>query len=205
MQHRTFILLFALLAPLMLTGGFQCFYSSSDSNADFDRIFIGEDNELTVIVSSRKQQQTPIEGLQVVFSKSESQTDSNGRVTVPRRSNSGFYIGDILLGSTAIRDGRIGVEQIVGREADASVVPVNVLRLLLSLDRFRSDNRITIPAAVNRSAVLTNTQLAVYIEGLDFSDTAAFENAATNLLVQLTEDYPFTTELVSIDAAEDEF
>lgn len=202
MKHRVFVLLFALLAPLTLTGGFQCFYSDRDS--DLDRIIIRDDGELTVIVSSRKQQQTPIEGLEVVFDNSESQTDSNGRVTVPRRSDSDFYVGDILLGSTSIRDGRIGIEQIVGREADVSVVPVNVLRLLLSLDRFRSDNRITIPAAVHRDASLTNPQAAVYIEDLDFADTPAFENAATNLLPLLTRDYPFTTELVSIEAAEDE-
>lgn len=202
MKHRVVVLLFALLAPLTLTGGFQCFYS--DSDADFDRIIIDDDNELTVIVSSRKQQQTPIEGLEVVFSNSESQTDSNGQVTVPRRSDSDFYIGDIFLGSTSIRDGRIGIEQIVGREADVSVAPVNVLRLLLSLDRFRSDNRITIPASVNRMASLTNPQTAVYIEALDFADTQAFENAATNLLALLTVDYPFAAELVSVEAAEDE-
>lgn len=202
MKHRVVVLLFALLAPLTLTGGFQCFYS--DSDADFDRIIIDDDSELTVIVSSRKQQQTPIEGLEVVFSNSESQTDSNGQVRVPRRSDSDFYIGDIFLGSTSIRDGRIGIEQIVGREADVSVAPVNVLRLLLSLDRFRSDNRVTIPASVNRMASLTNPQTAVYIEALDFADTRAFENAATNLLALLTVDYPFAAELVSVEAAEDE-
>ena len=204
MKRRGVVLLFALLAPLTLTGGFQCFYSDG-SDSDFDRIFIGVDGELTVIVSSRKQRQTPIEGLEVVFSSSESQTDSNGRVTVPRRSKSDFYIGDIFLGSTSIRDGRVGIEQIVGREADASAIPVNVLRLLLSLDRFRSDNRITIPTAVSRSASLTNPQLAVYIEELDFANTPAFENAAANLLALLTVSYPFTTELVSVAAAQDEF
>ena len=204
MRYRYLVLLFALLAPLTLTGGYQCFYSS-DSDSDLDRIIIDEDNELTVIVSSRKQQQTPIEGLEVVFSNSESQTDSNGRVAVPGRSNSDFYIGDIFLGSTSINDGRIGVEQIVGREADESVVPVNVLRLLLSLDRFRSDNRITVPTEVNRMASLANPQTAVYLEALDFADTQAFENAATNLLELLTVDYPFTTELVGIETAEDEF
>ncbi len=204
MKHRRFALLFALLAPLTLTGGFQCFYSDN-SSSDFDRIFIGTDGELMVIVSSRKQRQTPIEGLNVVFSASASQTDSSGRVTVPRRSVSDFYIGDIFLGSTSIRDGRVGIEQIVGREADSSAIPVNVLRLLLSLDRFRSDNRITIPVAVNRSAVLTNPQAAVYIEALDFANTPAFENAAANLLAVLTADYPFTVELVSVAAAEDAF
>ncbi|MGI9285146.1 MAG: hypothetical protein ACR2P1_07130 [Pseudomonadales bacterium] len=203
MRHDLFVLLFALLAPLTLTGGFHCYYSDSDS--DIDRIIIDDDNELIVIVSSRKQQQTPIEGLEVVFSDSESQTDSNGRVVVPRNSNSDFYIGDIFLGSTSINDGLVGVEQIVGREADDSIVPVNVLRLLLSLDRFRSDTRITIPTAVNRTASLQNPQTAVYIEALDFADTEAFENAATNLLALLTVDYPFTTELVAVEAAEDEF
>ena len=204
MKHRRINLLFALLAPLTLTGGFQCFYSAN-SDSDLDRIFIDADGELTVVVSARKQRQTPIEGLHVVFSARESQTDSNGRVTVPTRSDSEFYIGDIFLGATSVRSGRIGVEQIVGREADLSVVPVNVLRLLLSLDRFRSDDRITIPAAVNRSASLTNPQAAVYIEALDFTNTPAFENAASNLLALLTEDYPFTAELVSIEAAKDEF
>lgn len=202
MQRRPFVLLFALLAPLILTGGFQCFYSS---DADTDRIIIDEDSELTIIVSSRKQQQKPIEGLQVVFSNSVSETDSNGRVTVPRRSRSDFYIGDIFLGSTSNTDGRIGVEQIVGREADVSIVPINVLRLLLSLDRFRSDNRITIPAAVSRVASLNDPQTAVYIEALDFANTHAFENAATNLLPLLTADYPFTIGLVDIETAEDEF
>ena len=204
MNHRAFILLFALFAPLTLTGGFQCFYSDN-ADSDFDRIFIDADGELTVIVSARKQQPTPVEGLEVVFSTGDSQTDSNGRVSVPPRSNSDFYIGDIFLGATSIRDGRVGVEQIVGREADTSVAPVNVLRLLLSLDRFRSDNRITIPATVNRAASLTNPQVAVYIEELDFANTPTFENAATNLLAILTADYPFTAELVSVAAAEDEF
>ncbi len=202
MQRRPFVLLFAVLAPLVLTGGFQCFYSS---DADIDRIIIDEDNELTVIVSSRKQQPKPIEGLQVAFSNSASETDSNGRVTVPGRSRSDFYIGDIFLGSTSNTDGRIGVEQIVSREADVSIVPINVLRLLLSLDRFRSDNRITIPAAVGRVASLNDPQTAVYIEALDFANTQAFENAATNLLPLLTADYPFTIGLVDIETAEDEF
>ncbi len=204
MTHRRLIILFALLAPLTLTGGFQCFYSDN-ADSDIDRIVISNDGQLTVIVSSRKRQQTPIEGLDVAFSSSVSQTDSNGRVTVPGRSNSDFYIGDILLGSTTIRDGRVSIEQIVGREADSSVIPVNVLRLLLSLDRFRSDNRLTIPAAVRRNASLSNAQVAVYIEALDFGDTPAFENAATNLLAILTADYPFTAELVSAAAAEEEF
>ena len=203
MRHRRLVILFALLAPLTLTGGFQCFYSDN-ADSDIDRIVIGNGGQLTVIVSSRKQRQTPIEGLDVAFSTSVSQTDSNGRVTVPGRSNSDFYIGDIFLGSTTIRDGRVSIEQIVGMEADSSAIPVNVLRLLLSLDRFRSDNRLTIPAAVRRSASLTNPQVAVYIEALDFGDTPAFENAAINLVALLTADYPFTTELVGIAAAQDE-
>jgi hypothetical protein len=39
------------------------------------------------------------------------------------------------------------------------------------------------------------------IEFLDFSDAAAFVNAASQLVAVLTRDYPFTTVLVDADTA----
>lgn len=204
MKHRARLLVFALLAPLTLTGGFRCYYSD-DSDSDFDRLLFGNNGELTVVVAARKQQQTPIEGLDVIFSDRSSQTDSSGRVRLSGRHRADFYVGDIFLGTVTTSGGRIGLEQIVGSEASASIAPVNALRLLLSLDRFRSDNRITIPVAVSRRATVADPQTAVYIDDLDFADTRAFENVAINLLPLLTPDYPFVTELVSIEAARDEF
>ena len=65
----------------------------------------------------------------------------------------------------------------------------------------QGDEAITIPAEVRAKAVKSNETVTSAISYLDFTDDAAFANAASQLVSVLTSDYPFTGVLVDADTA----
>ena len=78
---------------------------------------------------------------------------------------------------------------------------INIARLLQPLDRERGDKLITLPASLNKQAVSSNTAVSAAIQFLDFDDEVTFVNAASQLVDELTADYPFTATLVDADSA----
>ena len=200
MPPRKYMLVVALLA-MPLFGGSQCsFYASSggDSN-DSDKK--DENAGLTVVVDDGRLIDAPVEGVSYQSGSLAGITGSSGEFQYEVGSTIRFFIGDIDLGRAVAGKSVITPLDLVVDGATDTPAVINIARLLQSLDSDPDDGIITIPAAVRAAATRSNVALSSAIEFLDFSDAAAFVNAASQLVAVLTRDYPFTAVLVDADNA----
>lgn len=126
-------------------------------------------------------------------------TDSQGRFRYLEGETVQFFIGDITLGAPVDGKPAISPSDLVAQDAAGATAETNIKRLLHSLDADSADDVITIPATVRAAALRSNASVSAAIEFLDFSDEAAFNNAASQLVAALTDDYPHTATLVDAD------
>ena len=200
MIPRKYILVVALLA-LPLFGGSQCsFFASSGGDSD-DADKKDKNAGLTVIVDDGRLIDAPVEGVGYQSGSLVGITGSSGEFQYEVGSTIRFFIGDIDLGRAVTGKSVITPLDLVVDGATDTPAVINIARLLQSLDSDPDDGNITIPAAVRAAATRSNVALSPAIEFLDFSDTAAFVNAASQLVAVLTRDYPFTAVLVDADNA----
>ena len=194
------MLVVALLA-MPLFGGSQCsFYASSGGDSrDSDKK--DENAGLTIVVDDGRLIDAPVEGVSYQSGSLAGITGSSGEFQYEVGSTIRFFIGDIDLGRAVTGKSVITPLDLVVDGATDTPAVINIARLLQSLDSDPYDGIITIPAAVRAAATRSNVALSSAIEFLDFSDTAAFVNAASQLVAVLTRDYPFTAVLVDADNA----
>jgi hypothetical protein len=126
-------------------------------------------------------------------------TDSNGRFRYIDGEAIQFFIGDISLGAPVGGKPAISPIDLVAQDSTGPAAAANIERLLHSLDADTADDVVTIPAAVRASALRSNASVSSAIEFLDFSDEAAFNNAASQLVAALTDDYPHTATLIDAE------
>jgi hypothetical protein len=143
----------------------------------------------------------PVEGVGYQSGSLVGITGSSGEFQYEVGSTIRFFIGDIALGRAVTGKSVITPLDLVVDGATDTPAVINIARLLQSLDSDPDDGIITIPAAVRAAATRSNVALSSAIEFLDFSDAAAFVNAASQLVAVLTRDYPFTAVLVDADNA----
>ena len=200
MIPRKYMLVVALLA-MPLFGGSQCSFNASSGDDSRDSDKKDENAGLTVVVDDGRLIDAPVEGVSYQSGSLAGITGSSGEFQYEVGNTIRFFIGDIALGR-AVRGKSVitPLDLVVDGATDTPAV-INIARLLQSLDSDPGDGIITIPAAVRAAAARSNTALSSAIEFLDFSDAAAFVNAASQLVAVLTRDYPFTAVLVDADNA----
>jgi len=128
-------------------------------------------------------------------------TGSNGEFRYEVGNTIRFYLGDITLGAPVTGKAVITPLDLVPDGTADTPAVVNIARLLQSLDSEPDDDVISIPPEVRAAAVRSNEALSPAIEFLDFSNEAAFVNAASQLVAVLASDYPFTAVLVDANQA----
>lgn len=126
-------------------------------------------------------------------------TDSQGRFRYLEGETVQFFIGDISLGAPVDGKPAISPSDLVAQDSAGATAETNIKRLLHSLDADTADDVVTIPATVRAAALRSNASVSTAIEFLDFSDEAAFNNAASQLVAALTDDYPHTATLIDAD------
>lgn len=143
----------------------------------------------------------PAQGVSFASGEMTGVTGSNGEFRYEPDQSVQFSIGDIALGDAVPGKAQITQQDLVVSGAADTPAVINITRLLLSLDSQPDDDVVTIPASVRAAAVRSNGNVAAAIEYLDFSDEPAFVNAGSQLVVVLTDDYPFTATLVDAERA----
>ena len=199
MISRRFTLILTLVAMPLLVGSECAFFFSSGGN-DNDKIK-KKVADVVVIQGDGQFVDAPVSGVNYESGSIAGITGSNGEFQYEIGSSVRFFIGDIALGRAVQGKSLITPLDLVADGAADTPAVLNIARLLQSLDSEPGDDVITIPAAVRAAAVRSNEGLSPFIEFLDFSDDAAFANAASHLVAALTHDYPFTAALVDADHA----
>ena len=149
-----------------------------------------------VVVNDGRLIDGPVQGVGYASGAQTGITGSDGEFRYEAGNTVQFFIGDITLGQAASGKALMTpLDLVPGGTLDTPAV-INIARLLQSLDAVPGDNRITIPGTLRRAAVYDNVHLSVSSVSVDFSDDAAFINAATQLTATLTASYPFTAVLV---------
>jgi len=184
-------LLVFTLAALPFLAGSSCavFWSSSDDSSDEDER--KRDDEGFVIVATGHFGDPPVAGLRYAAGDLSGTTGENGEFDFEPGKPVQFFLGDISLGPPVAAQPLMTAKDL-GAEATGET---NIRRLLWSLDAEPGDSAITIPAAVQATAVTTNADVAWAIAFLDFADDEAFANSASQLVAVLAADYPFTAVL----------
>lgn len=197
------ILLILILAALPLLVGSSCafFFSSGGGSSNNDNR--DKPNDEVIVVKSGNFTGPIAEGLSYESGSLSGVTDQNGEFLYEDGSTVRFFIGDVDLGSPVSGKSVITPQDLVVDSNSQATAAVNIVRLLQSLDSDPGDEVITISKEVRAAAVRSNEGVSSAIEFLDFSDAAAFANAASQLVAVLTVDYPFTASLVEADNALD--
>jgi hypothetical protein len=189
-----------LLLTMPLLGGGKCafFYSSGDDDDDDKE---ANETDLVVVVGEGTLVDAPVQGVRYESGSLTGITGNNGEFRYEVGNTVRFSIGDIVLGGPIAGKALVTpLDMVENGTADTPAV-INIARLLQSLDSEPGDEVITIPQEVRAAALHSNEALSSAIEILDFSDEAAFVNAASQLVAVLTGDYPFTAVLVDADQA----
>ena len=186
-----------LLICIPLLAGSQCafIFSSGDNSNDDD------EKEDIIVVASGNFGAVPVAGANYRSGSVSGVTGSSGEFEYEVDRQVQFFIGDIPLGRAVDPKAVITTLDLVDGGTVDSTEVINIERLLQSLDSEPGDNAITIPEKVRAKAVKTNEPVSSAIAYLDFSDDDAFANSASQLVAVLTEDYPFTGELVAAETA----
>lgn len=197
-SYRKTLLILLLIAIPMLVGS-QCavFFSSGSGSDDDDK----DKEEELIVVATGQFGSAPVSGADYVSGSLSGVTGSNGEFQYEVGEPIQFSIGDIPLGRAVSGKAVITAQDLAAVSETASTAAINIERLLQSLDAVQGDGVITIPAEVRAKAVKSNGTVTSAISYLDFTDDAAFANAASQLVSVLTSDYPFTGVLVDADTA----
>jgi hypothetical protein len=195
--RKTLLILLLIAIPLLV--GSQCavFFSSGSSSDDDDK----DKEEELIVVATGQFGSAPVSGADYVSGSLSGVTGSNGEFQYEVGESIRFSIGDIPLGRAVSGKTVITAQDLAAGSEAASTEAINIERLLRSLDAVPGDQVITIPAEVRAKAVKSNETVTSAISYLDFTDDAAFANAASQLVSVLTSDYPFTGVLVDADTA----
>jgi hypothetical protein len=195
--RKTLLILLLIAIPLLV--GSQCavFFSSGSSSDDDDK----DKEEELIVVATGQFGSAPVSGADYVSGSLSGVTGSNGEFQYEVGESIRFSIGDIPLGRAVSGKTVITAQDLAAGSEAASTEAINIERLLRSLDAVPGDEVITIPAEVRAKAVKSNETVTSAISYLDFTDDAAFANAASQLVSVLTSDYPFTGVLVDADTA----
>ncbi|HFD78874.1 MAG TPA: hypothetical protein ENK05_00590 [Gammaproteobacteria bacterium] len=190
--------MFALLALVTLMGAECTFVGTSGGNRDQED---GDRAGLIVVVRDGRLVDGPVQGVGYISGGQSGVTGFDGEFRYEEGKSVRFFIGDLMLGEAAAGKAVITpLDLVPGGTLDSTAV-INIARLLQSLDSVPGDDRITIPATLQRAAAAGSAQVGAAIRDLDFADPTAFTNAASQLVASLTASYPFTASLVDAQTA----
>jgi hypothetical protein len=188
------------LAALPFLVGSGCFVAWSSGTSD-EPIRDRED-ERNIIIASGQFAGPKVAGLSYASGSTSGVTSDRGEFEFEPGETVQFSIGDIALGPPVPAKEVMSTRDLVARDSDEGATSeVNMRRLLKSLDADPKSDVISISAAVQSAAVRSNEDVSSAIEFMDFSDSAAFANAASQLVAVLTNDYPFTATLLDAEYA----
>lgn len=192
------------VGALLLLCGAKCSLtatSGGDSSCDWE--CNGDSSSAAVAVNQGRLIDAPVQGVRYISGSIEGITGAGGEFDYEAGAAIRFYIGDIALGQAVSGQALVTPLDLVSNATLDSPAVINIARLLLSLDAIPGDGVITIPPRMQTLAVQGNEALSASIRHLDFSDETAFINTATQLIAELTADYPFTAVLVDAETARD--
>lgn len=190
-RTRRLLLVLTLLATPLVVGS-KCIFIASSGDDDKDR-----DNHQQPVKPTAAGALIPAtKGVAYASGAVTGVTGDHGEFRYQDGEPVSFSIGDIALGTPVQGKAVITVADLAGDTADATVIALNIERLLHSLDADPGDATLTIPDSVRAGAVRDNAAVASALVFLDFADAAAFNNAASQIIAALTGDYPYTATLV---------
>lgn len=189
---RTAVTVLTLLAMPLVVGSKCIFIASSGDDDDRDR----PKNQQPITPTAAGTLSPATKGVAFVSGAVTGVTGDGGEFQYEQGKQVSFSIGDIALGEPVMGKSVITTADLAGSTDSAKVAAVNIKRLLLSLDANPDDDVVTIPDAVRSEAVHGNAAVSTAIQFLDFSNEAAFNNAASQLVAALTADYPHTGTLL---------
>lgn len=198
--HRLLLILTLLGLPFLVGSSCAFLFSSGGSGG---KVIVkdDDDDEEEEITPSSVQTGTfsspTTAGIEYTSGYLTGVTDENGQFKYIEGETVQFFIGDIVLGKPVKGKSSVSTKDLAAQDS-----AINISRLLYALDAKTGDEMVTVPATVRSAAVLSNTPVAAAIEFLDFSDEAAFNNAASQLLAVLTNDYPHTAALLDADSVD---
>lgn len=196
LRPRNRLLLLLLALPFITASQCTVLFSSGDSDND-DK----DDDKVVIAPQEGRFVDAPVEGMAYRSGAIVGFTGPNGEFSYEADQVVQFALGDIELGAAVSgKDVVSPIDLVPGGDIENPEV-INIARLLQSLDATPGDEAITIPPAVLAKAVRSNPAVSAAIEFLDFADETAFANAASQLLAELTADYPHTVTLVDADSA----
>lgn len=195
---RLLVILTLMALPFIVGSSCAFFFSSGGGSGgtivkDDDDDDDDEEEEEPRFVQTGAFSSPAVEGVNYASDSVAGVTGADGSFRYVDGETVRFSIGDIALGAPVQGKPALTPQDLAAEDA---VAAINIARLLHSLDVDPSDDVVTIPADVRSAAVLSNASVAPAIEFLDFSDDAAFGNAASQLVSSLTGDYPHTATLV---------
>ena len=205
--HRLLLIVTLLGLPFVVGSSCAFFFSTGGSDG---KVIVKDDDdddddeeEITPSSAQTGAFNSPATaGIEYASGSLAGVTDANGQFEYIEGQTVQFFIGDIALGAPVEGKPSISPEDLTDPDAAGEEAAINIARLLYSLDADTSDEMVTIPADVRSAAVRSNAPVAAAIEFLDFSDEAAFNNAASQLLAVLTDGYPHTAALVDADSVD---
>lgn len=200
MGNNRGILVLVLLAVPLLVGG-QCAFFFSSGGGSSDRDVDDDKKGLTIIASNGRLSGIPVHGARYESGSIVGVTGSRGEFSYEEGKPVRFSIGDIALGEPVPGRATLALPDLVSNGTAETPAVINMARLLQSLDADPQDEVITIPDTVRAKAVRSNEDLYWAIEYLDYTDEAAFSNAASQLVAVLTSDYAFAAALVDAQVA----
>jgi len=194
---RIVVALFALLS----LAGAKCAFVARSGSGSGDENPDRRGGGLIVVINDGRLVDGPVQGVRYESGSLSGVTGNDGEFQYEEGNTIRFSIGDIVLGETVkARAFMTPLDLVPGGTLDTPAV-INIARLLQSLDSVPGDSRITIPVVLRAAAVRTNEPVASAIQSLDYSDDAAFVNAASQLVATLTAAYGFTAVLVDTESA----
>jgi len=192
---------FALFVLLSLAGAKCAFVATSGSGSGHEDKDRGGGGGLIVVINDGQLVDGPVQGVRYESGSLSGFTGSDGEFQYEEGNTIRFSIGEIVLGeSVKAKAFMTPLDLVPGGTLDTPAV-INIARLLQSLDSVPGDKRITIPPLLRTAAAVNNEPVAYAIQSLDFSDDAAFVNAASQLVATLTAAYGFTAVLVDAESA----
>jgi hypothetical protein len=208
--HRLLLVLTLLGLPFLVGSSCAFFFSSGGSGGkvivkDDDDDDDDDDDEEEITpgsVQTGSFSSPAIAGIEYASGSLTGVTDENGQFRYIEGETVQFYIGDIVLGKPVKGKPSVSTRDLAAQDSAGDATAINISRLLYSLDAKAGDEMVTVPATVRSAAVISNAPVAAAIEFLEFSDEAAFNNAASQLLAVLTQDYPHTAALLDADSVD---
>ena len=192
-SRRIIVVLTLAALPFLVGGGCFVAFNSGGTN----KTIVEREDERTVIITSGQFAEPRVAGLKYVSGSTSGVTSASGEFNFEPGETVQFSIGDINLGPPVPAKKRMSTRDLVAGDSDAATTAeLNMRRLLKSLDADPESELVSIPDTVQSAAVRSNEDVSTAIEFMNFSDSADFANAASQLIAVLTNDYPFTATLL---------